>query len=159
MRDARHPLGAEEKNSHYRGSAIPILIEKHVRQYRSPEDGTRLLVMRYWPRGVRREAVDHWLRDLAPSPGLLREFKERQADLDVQSIATGRDEHWSWFISAYRGEMSVQTPLISELRVRHECGEVITLLCVCHDLRCCHRSLLAELILGHPPVGGRAGCL
>ena len=48
---------------------------------------------------------------------------------------------------------------LSEMRVRHECGEVITLLCVCHDLRRCHRSLLAELILGHPPVGRRAGCL
>ena len=32
--------------------------------------------------------------------------------------------------------------------LRHESGEVITLLCVCHDPRRCHRSLLAELILG-----------
>ena len=37
---------------------------------------------------------------------------------------------------------------ISELRVRHESGETISLLCVCHDPRQCHRSLLAELILG-----------
>ena len=65
MRDARHPLGAEEKNSYSRGPAIPILIEKHMRQYRSPEDGTRLLVMRYWPRGVRRAAVQPAVAPLA----------------------------------------------------------------------------------------------
>ena len=132
---------------------MPILTAKHVRLHRTPEDGTRLLVMRYWPRGVRKDAVDCWMRDLAPSPGLLREFKERRADLAVQLIALGEEEHWSWFTSAYRGEMSVVSELISELRVRHEGGEVITLLCVCHDPRRCHRSLLAELILGEKDGG------
>ena len=129
---------------------MTILTEKHVRLFRTSEDGTRLLVMRYWPRGVRRDSVDHWMRDLAPSPGLLGEFKERMADLGLQLITV---ELWSWFTSAYRGEMSLVSELISELRVRHVSGEVITLLCVCHDPRRCHRSLLAELILGEPDGG------
>ena len=126
---------------------MPVLTAKHVRLNRTPEDGTRLLVMRYWPRGVRRDAVDEWVRDLAPSPELLIEFKERMADLGLRSVTA---EHWSWFTSAYRGEVSVVSELISELRVRHQGGEVITLLCACHDPRRCHRSLLAELILGEP---------
>ena len=129
---------------------MPVLIEKHVRLHRSPEDGTRVLTMRYWPRGVRKDHVDCWLRDLAPSPGLLSECKERRADLAVQSIERGEEEFWSWFTTAYRSEMREVAELISELRVRHESGEVITLLCVCHHTRQCHRSVLAELILGEP---------
>ena len=126
---------------------MPILTAKHVRLFRTPEDGTRLLVMRTWPRGVRKDTVDRWMRDLAPSPGLLREWKERMADLGLQSVTVA---HWSWFKASYHREMSVVAELISELRVRHEGGEVITLLCVCHVPQKCHRSLLAELILGEP---------
>ena len=127
---------------------MPILTEKHVRLHPSPEDGERLLVMRYWPRGVRREAVDRWLRDLAPSAGLLREYRE-QHDPSVQLIAHGDDEVWSWFASAYRAEMAAREPLIGELRARHERGETITLLCGCHDPARCHRSSLANLVLGN----------
>jgi uncharacterized protein YeaO (DUF488 family) len=38
----------------------------------SPEDGTRVLVDRLWPRGIsKKEAhIDHWLKDLAPSDTL-----------------------------------------------------------------------------------------
>ena len=41
-----------------------------------PEDGTRILVDRLWPRGLSRgEAkVDHWLKDVAPSPQLRKWF-------------------------------------------------------------------------------------
>ena len=35
----------------------------------SPEDGTRVLVDRLWPRGVRKAdaAIDCWLKEIAPS--------------------------------------------------------------------------------------------
>jgi uncharacterized protein YeaO (DUF488 family) len=38
----------------------------------SPEDGTRVLVDRVWPRGVRKEAarLDEWAKDVAPSTEL-----------------------------------------------------------------------------------------
>ncbi len=127
--------------------AMPVLTHKHVRLHRSPEDGERLLVMRYWPRGVRREAVDRWLRNLAPSAGLLREYRER-SDPTTRSAATSDDGPWSWFASAYRAEMAAQAPLIRGLRARHERGDTITLLCACHDPARCHRSLLANLVLG-----------
>lgn len=62
---------------------------KRVYEKPSPGDGTRVLVERLWPRGVSKEraAVDHWCRDIAPSPELRKwyshdpskweEFKER----------------------------------------------------------------------------------
>ncbi len=126
---------------------MPILTHKHVRLHRSPEDGERLLVMRYWPRGGRGEAVDRWLCDLAPSARLLREYRGRD-DPATRSAATGDDGLRSWFASAYRAEMAAQAPLIRELRARHERGDTITLLCGCHDPARCHRSLLTELVLG-----------
>ncbi len=46
---------------------MPIHTRKHCRETPEPEDGTRILTMRFWPRGVRRERFDAWMRELAPS--------------------------------------------------------------------------------------------
>jgi uncharacterized protein YeaO (DUF488 family) len=42
----------------------------------SEVDGTRVLIDRLWPRGVTKAeaAIDHWLRDLAPSTELRKWF-------------------------------------------------------------------------------------
>jgi uncharacterized protein YeaO (DUF488 family) len=44
-----------------------------------PSDGTRVLVERLWPRGVKKEAagIDFWLKELAPSTELRKWFHER----------------------------------------------------------------------------------
>jgi uncharacterized protein YeaO (DUF488 family) len=34
---------------------------------RSDGDGLRVLVMRQWPRAVRKEQIDVWLRDAGPT--------------------------------------------------------------------------------------------
>ena len=39
---------------------MAILTTKHCREAPAPEDGTRILVMRYWPRGMRKERFDAW---------------------------------------------------------------------------------------------------
>lgn len=48
------------------------------RAYDDPADGDgcRILVDRIWPRGVSKDdlALDHWLKDLAPSTGLRKWF-------------------------------------------------------------------------------------
>ena len=38
----------------------------------SSDDGTRILIDRLWPRGLRKEDAhfDHWLKEIAPSPAL-----------------------------------------------------------------------------------------
>lgn len=45
---------------------------KRVYEESDKEDGVRILVDRLWPRGVSKEAaaLDGWLKDAAPSPGL-----------------------------------------------------------------------------------------
>lgn len=49
---------------------------KRVYDRPSKRDGTRLLVERLWPRGMKKEAVklDGWLRDAAPSTVLRKWF-------------------------------------------------------------------------------------
>ena len=43
---------------------------KRIYDPASPEDGYRLLVMRRWPRGIRKDAVDAWEKEIAPSEPL-----------------------------------------------------------------------------------------
>ncbi len=49
---------------------------KRVYQPAGPHDGTRYLVERLWPRGMKKEALkmDGWLKDVAPSNELRRWF-------------------------------------------------------------------------------------
>ena len=61
---------------------------------RRPGDGTRVLVDRLWPRGVRREALDLdlWLRELGPSDELRTWFGHRV-------------DRWPEFVRRYRAEL------------------------------------------------------
>jgi uncharacterized protein YeaO (DUF488 family) len=52
---------------------LPVNV-KLKRAYEPPavEDGTRILVDRLWPRGIKKAdaAFDLWMKDVAPSTGL-----------------------------------------------------------------------------------------
>ena len=43
-----------------------------------PSDGSRYLVSRYWPRGISKQRLQltTWLKQLAPSKELLRDWKD-----------------------------------------------------------------------------------
>lgn len=49
---------------------------KRVYAPHTPDDGTRFLVERLWPRGMKKEALplDGWLKEVAPSDALRRWF-------------------------------------------------------------------------------------
>jgi uncharacterized protein YeaO (DUF488 family) len=57
---------------------------RRVYEPAQPSDGTRVLVDRLWPRGLTKEAaaVDHWMRDLAPSTALRKWFGHDPARWD-----------------------------------------------------------------------------
>lgn len=55
-------------------------------------DGTRILVDRLWPRGIAKDRVDLWLKEIAPSDALRRQFH-------------GHPEHWDAFRAAYAAEL------------------------------------------------------
>ncbi len=121
---------------------MPIHTQKHCRETPEPEDGTRILTMRFWPRGVRREHFDAWVRELAPSAELLRWCWAEQEKPALDKYIY--EQTWR---ARYIGEMAAQKPLLDDLRRRHEAGETLTLLCTCHDPGRCHRTVLASLIL------------
>lgn len=52
---------------------------KRIYEPQADDDGFRVLVDRLWPRGVPKEsaAVDLWLKDVAPSTELRKEFNHR----------------------------------------------------------------------------------
>jgi len=101
----------------------------------SEDDGLRVLVTRYWPRGVAKGRVDLWLKGLGPSTELIREWKAGSID-------------WDEFRRRYGLEFLDQEKkrLFEELReaVRTAKGGV-TLLCACKaDEEHCHRSILSS---------------
>jgi len=98
-----------------------------------PADGTRVLVDRLWPRGVRKEAarIDWWAKDLAPSDALRRWF--------------GHDpERFEAFRARYAAEIE-GSPALARLRslVR---GETVTLVYAAKDERHNNAVVLAELL-------------
>ena len=99
------------------------------------KDGLRILITRFYPRGVKRERYDVWIRPLAPSAGLLKRYKNTEIN-------------WNDF----------KTALLSELRDNMDSVEAIhtlqaksltqdiTLLCYERDGRPCHRHMVRDLI-------------
>ena len=105
-----------------------------------PDEGFRLLVTRYRPRGVSRseETWDAWNPNLAPS-------------VKLHAAAYGKGVlkiPWATYRAQYRLEMRQQKPGIEALARRVAAGEQITLICssACDRESRCHRSLLKELI-------------
>lgn len=93
------------------------------RAYESPSagDGTRVLVDRLWPRGVRKEdaAIDHWAKDLSPSTTLRKWF--------------GHDPtRWDEFRVRYRAELSKHDQALERVREFARKGR-ITLVYAAHD--------------------------
>jgi len=102
------------------------------RVYDKPEraDGTRVLVMRLWPRGIRKSAVDVWLKDLGAEVANLRAFKAGRIG-------------WAEMRHRYLAGLK-REPAASALRSLHSMAKRrrVTILCSCEDPKRCHRSLL-----------------
>src|SRR5690349_14999935 len=106
----------------------------------SSEDGYRLLITRYRPRGLPKsgETWNAWNPNLGPSKAL-------------HAAAYGKNGlqiSWDVYRAAYLREMKSQSAAIIVLAARIKAGETITLLCSsqCTRESRCHRSLLKELI-------------
>src|SRR5689334_8860325 len=102
----------------------------------SPEDGVRVLVDRLWPRGLRKSeaAIDHWLKDLAPSTELRRWF--------------GHDpRRWEEFRCRYAAELASRADLLDELREMAR-EKPVTLVFAAHDELQNQAVVLRDLLTG-----------
>ena len=88
---------------------------KLKRAYEPPakEDGFRVLVERLWPRGLTKEkaAIDLWLKDVAPSPGLRVWYSH-----DVAK--------WEEFRKRYLEELKTKKELVNQLKQKAKTGTV-----------------------------------
>jgi len=96
--DESHAQGSTHKPRRVvrqRGASAHALRVKRVYAVAEEDDGLRILVDRLWPRGMTREKarVDLWLKDVAPSNELRRQFH-------------GHPDHWAAFTAAYREELA-----------------------------------------------------
>jgi uncharacterized protein YeaO (DUF488 family) len=107
----------------------------------SPDDGYRLLICRYRPRGVRKadETWDAFCPALGPSKELhaLVYGKTGEPPLSFPEYA-----------KRFRAEMSSRSYWIESFARRVREGDTITLLCssACVDESLCHRSIVKALI-------------
>jgi uncharacterized protein YeaO (DUF488 family) len=92
---------------------------RRVYEDRGPDDGRWILVERLWPRGIRRDSVDLWMKDVAPSAELRRWFSHDPS-------------RWEEFVSRYREELG-GNPAFGELLEMARRGNV-TLVYSARDL-------------------------
>jgi uncharacterized protein YeaO (DUF488 family) len=107
-----------------------MLLAKRVYDKPEGEDGTRVLVMRLWPRGIKKSAVDLWLKDLGAEIANLRAFKAGRI---------GWPEMRRRYLAGLQREPAASA--LKRLRAMARRGRV-TALCSCADPKRCHRSLL-----------------
>jgi uncharacterized protein YeaO (DUF488 family) len=109
----------------------------------SPSDGSRILVDRLWPRGVRKSTahLSDWMKDIAPSPKLRIWFGHRE-------------ERFAEFRRRYEGELS-HNMLVPKLRELGR-GQLVTLVYGARDPLINHARVLRDALQGmssYPMVG------
>ena len=99
-----------------------------------PDDGLRVLVMRLWPRGIRKEAVDLWLKELGADRDNLRAWKAGRLD-------------WPEIKERYIRGLKAPSAAAELARLKEMArGKTVTVLCSCVDEAQCHRGILKSLL-------------
>lgn len=101
----------------------------------SPGDGTRVLVDRLWPRGLKKSdaAIAQWMKEIAPSTELRQWFGHDVA-------------RWEEFRRRYGAELSSKGDLLAELREMAGKGP-LTLIYSAHDEAHNQAVVLRERVL------------
>ncbi|MCL6480445.1 MAG: DUF488 family protein [Firmicutes bacterium] len=98
-------------------------------------DGYRVLVDRLWPRGLARPRarVDLWLREVAPSHALRKQFGHRP-------------DRWKEFQRRYAEELKSKQALLEHLRQLEREHGTVTLLFAARDKRRNNAVALARIL-------------
>ncbi|MFC9353587.1 DUF488 domain-containing protein [Arthrobacter sp. NPDC057013] len=111
------------------------------RIYEEPvdDDGCRVLVDRLWPRGVSKERarLDLWLKEIAPSPPLRKEFAHMQ-------------ERFEDFRAQYEEELAGNAAVDQLRELAAQQGKV-TLLYAARDPEVNHARVLLEFLAAVAP--------
>ena len=107
---------------------------KRVQEPASAGDGTRVLVDRIWPRGVRKAdaRLDQWAREVAPSTDLRKWFNHDPNRFEA-------------FADAYRTELDARPDAVGALADLARQGD-LTLLYAARDPHHNHARVLADYL-------------
>jgi uncharacterized protein YeaO (DUF488 family) len=108
---------------------------KSIYEPAEPGDGLRVLITRYYPRGVKKDRFDRRVLALSPSRELLSSYRSGEKD-------------WGEFSEAFLAELRANPESLEEIRSLHELSKVqdITLLCYERPGLPCHRHIVRDLL-------------
>jgi uncharacterized protein YeaO (DUF488 family) len=122
---------------------------KSIYEPAEPGDGLRVLITRYYPRGVKKDRFDRRVVALSPSRELLLSYRSGGMD-------------WEEFSNAFLAELLANPESIDAIRSLHEVSKErdVTLLCYEKPGLPCHRYIVRDLVaspgsLSMPPGPGR----
>jgi uncharacterized protein YeaO (DUF488 family) len=112
-----------------------MLKESYVANLKNlPSDSIKVLVSRYCPRYIKREAFHLWAKELAPSKELLTAYKRGEID-------------WFEYERRFREEFSNSPEAKAILQALIEIAKERDVFLICYEKspERCHRRLLLEL--------------
>jgi uncharacterized protein YeaO (DUF488 family) len=111
----------------------PTIKMKRVYDEAVKEDGQRVLIDRLWPRGIKKEAITDWEKELAPTTELRNWFDHKA-------------ERWAEFKIRYNAELKKNAGTGDFIK-KHKNSKIITLLYASKDEEHSHVSVLREYLL------------
>jgi len=99
------------------------------------DDRIRVLVTRFYPRRIKKDKFDYWIRELSPSGGLLKNYRQGKYNWEEFKVA---------FLSEMRDSKD-SLEIIHALNAQNE-STVITLLCYEREGEHCHRHIVKAAI-------------
>jgi uncharacterized protein YeaO (DUF488 family) len=104
---------------------------KSIYEEKKKSDGTRVLISRFYPRGVKRTHFDVWIREASPEAPLLKEYKNKVIS-------------WREFSKRFREQMRSSPNSQKAIQDLIELSERrnVTLLCYEKEGQKCHRDIV-----------------
>ncbi len=109
-----------------------MIVVKRIYNLQANDSGFKVLVDRLWPRGIGKDKVDLWLKDIAPSAELRNWFKHEA-------------EKWDEFKLRYWEELDKKHELVDRI-LQKERAETVYLLYGAKDERFNNAVALKEYI-------------
>ena len=97
----------------------------------------RLLITRYYPRGVKKDRFDKWVRDLSPESDLLKAYRSGSIN-------------WPEFGKRFKLQLKTREESVAAMKELFELSRKrknITLLCYEREGENCHRHIVKERLV------------
>ena len=112
-----------------------VVKTKSIFKPKEDNDGLRILITRFYPRGLKKGHFDLWIRELSPSIDLLMAYKNG-------------NYNWNIFKDTFLYEIANNINSLEMVYALHEQSiyDDITLLCFEKDNKPCHRYFVRDII-------------